>query len=73
MKIKRWFVKRIVESEFLFGTCLGISLSLFVADIFYILWVYKITLPSAIILLICGFVLWFGSKCEMYRMKMKLD
>ncbi|MFA6437302.1 MAG: hypothetical protein WC242_04000 [Candidatus Paceibacterota bacterium] len=72
-KICRQFVKRIVESEFMFITCIGISFSLLAVDVFYALLVRKITLLAAIIMLIGCLLIVFGGTCESHRAKLKLD
>ncbi|MFA6437301.1 MAG: hypothetical protein WC242_03995 [Candidatus Paceibacterota bacterium] len=73
MKIKRWFVKKVIENKLVSTLCLILAIILLSVDIYYTLLLFRLTWFILLMAFISGFLLWFDAKCESHRAKLKLD
>jgi len=73
MKIKQWFVKKVLENKFVSVLCLILAIILLSVDIYYTLLLFRLTWFILLMAFISGSLLWFEAKCKSHRIRKGLD
>jgi hypothetical protein len=73
MKIKRWFVKKVLENRLTSILCLVLAVLLFSFDVYYTLSIYRITEFTLLMTSVAGIIAYLGASSSFYRMKVRLE
>jgi hypothetical protein len=73
MKIKRWFVKKVLENRLTSILCLVLAVLLFSFDVYYTLSIYRITEFTLLMTSVAGIIAYLGASSSFHRMKVRLE
>jgi len=71
MRIKLWFVKKVLGNRLTSILCLVFAVPLFSFDVYYTLSIYKITEYTILMTFIAGIISYLGESSSFYRMKVR--